>query len=225
MSREWHPIQPGQNPRDVFRRHRERGHKKFEYTYETLANLKGIKEQSVRVAVHDGRLDPENLLSVSRYLLKTAVPSEAPLTNEEFVKAIGEEEALNKWSARYPRFDMFVCGYPECGELLVGARLCAKHGPAKPMLILNKALYFEMLIGNDYIPLHRLVMGEPAGMDVHHKDHNRWNNHPANLEALPHAEHWKLHELRGQPKLVMMIDQKSFEPVQGSEPDRISVDA
>lgn len=46
--------------------------------------------------------------------------------------------------------------------------------------------------------LHRQVYidtyGEiPVGHDVHHKDEDKFNNHPANLEALPHSSHMSHH--------------------------------
>ena len=45
---------------------------------------------------------------------------------------------------------------------------------------------------------HRVVFEErhgpiPPGYDVHHKDENKWNNDPGNLEALPKTHHRRLH--------------------------------
>ena len=45
---------------------------------------------------------------------------------------------------------------------------------------------------------HRLIAGLPAG-EVHHRDHTRDNNDPANLQVLTkhaHAEHHGAHPLR-----------------------------
>lgn len=53
---------------------------------------------------------------------------------------------------------------------------------------------------------HRWVMEQKIGRplrpdeDVHHKDGNKTNNHPDNLELLSHTEHAALHS-RQQPKL------------------------
>jgi len=38
---------------------------------------------------------------------------------------------------------------------------------------------------------HRKVHPAPPGHDVHHKDDNKENNDPMNLEDKPHAEHSK----------------------------------
>lgn len=45
---------------------------------------------------------------------------------------------------------------------------------------------------------HKVVYEEnfgpvPDGFHIHHKDGNRWNNDPSNLEALPGLEHRRLH--------------------------------
>ena len=37
----------------------------------------------------------------------------------------------------------------------------------------------------------------PKGFDIHHKDRNRDNNSPENLEALSRPEHVKKHRLEG----------------------------
>lgn len=44
-----------------------------------------------------------------------------------------------------------------------------------------------------YKPTHRLVAGDPEGMVVHHKDHNRTNNIPSNLEIMTDVEHNAIH--------------------------------
>lgn len=47
------------------------------------------------------------------------------------------------------------------------------------------------------ISLHRLLMGEPVGMDVHHKDNDGLNCRRSNLEVLTHQEN---HRARKQGK-------------------------
>jgi len=46
--------------------------------------------------------------------------------------------------------------------------------------------------------LHRVVWEQshgliPSGWDVHHKDHDKLNNDPGNLQAMPRDEHARLH--------------------------------
>jgi hypothetical protein len=69
--------------------------------------------------------------------------------------------------------------------------------------------------------LHRMVMEAVLGRflvpdeDVHHRDGNRVNNHPANLELVAHGEHTARHKRRlplvagcawcGQPFLVQSV--------------------
>ena len=56
------------SPRD-HPNYRERGYKKFNYTYEDLASLFGIKIQSVRNLVSEGKFNPSDLESVFNYWL------------------------------------------------------------------------------------------------------------------------------------------------------------
>lgn len=55
---------------------------------------------------------------------------------------------------------------------------------------------------------HRVVMGNPAGMQVHHRDGNKANNHPSNLELVDIVEHAKHHGsvLSAQSKRVTQWD-------------------
>lgn len=42
---------------------------------------------------------------------------------------------------------------------------------------------------------HRVIAGEPVGQ-VHHRDHDKTNNDPSNLEVLTPADHARLHHMR-----------------------------
>jgi hypothetical protein len=55
--------------------------KKFSYTYQDLADLFNMTVGAVRKAVHDARLDPENLQSVYEFLKQRN--EEQPTTTEE----------------------------------------------------------------------------------------------------------------------------------------------
>ena len=59
---------------------------------------------------------------------------------------------------------------------------------------------------------HRKVHPAPPGHDVHHKDGNKENNDPMNLEDKPHAEHSKQtgreHHLRKLQRALSMPARK-----------------
>lgn len=77
----------------------------------------------------------------------------------------------------------------------------------------------HLAMRNGYVYVHRMVMEEKLGRrledgeDVHHKDENRKNNAPDNLELKPHDQHASDHnrkrsELRilGAPNPLVQCD-------------------
>lgn len=67
MRGEKHPeFEPGVNPRDVLRHHRERGMTEFSYTYKDLAELFGVSVGRARNMASGGkkRYDPRELESI-----------------------------------------------------------------------------------------------------------------------------------------------------------------
>jgi hypothetical protein len=77
-------IPPQTDPRKFFRRHRERGPKRWTYTYKDIADLAHITEDSVSQAVTRGHLDPKSLRSVVRFI-ETRLASE-PMSGDPPVK-------------------------------------------------------------------------------------------------------------------------------------------
>jgi len=59
----------------------------------------------------------------------------------------------------------------------------------------EKSGYVKIKIGepNEWIYEHRLVMNAPDGWLVHHRDENRSNNDPSNLELIKELEHQRIH--------------------------------
>lgn len=60
-----HPEDPRLNPQ-----HRERGPKRFGYTYTDLAGLLGIKESYLKKLVFLKKIDPADLRSIAGYYLE-----------------------------------------------------------------------------------------------------------------------------------------------------------
>lgn len=50
--------------------------------------------------------------------------------------------------------------------------------------------------------LHRVIMGNPVGMEVHHGDEDKLNNRRSNLEVLPKADHTILHNRQKTQRAV-----------------------
>ena len=191
-------LRPGQNPREVFgRRHRERGPKVYGYTRADLAALVGIKKTSVP---RDMGLAEVVAWANRRLQALQEKPSEG-----ELAEAFGERN-WGLWQSRYPRLDAWLCrGTAEprsrakprndgrCDEILLSPGLCRFHGGGKPAMRLAGDFYPELWTAGGYVPLHRILMGEPEGMDVHHIDLNKFNNRHANLRVLTHEDHMRLH--------------------------------
>jgi hypothetical protein len=199
------PLQPGQNPRDVMPNHRERGPKEYVYTVESVAAAAGRAVTTVRqdsgprLAKSPKGVEMSDLLSVARYVQRHAVAGSRLLTDEEAMDRLeidcpaDLEQRRRDWVARWPRFEAYGCAATGCREVLLEAGFCPAHGGARRPSLILYGDYFNVLVADQYQPFHRLILGSPPGLDVHHIDENKWNNRPTNLEALTHAEHWRRH--------------------------------
>jgi hypothetical protein len=52
----------------------------------------------------------------------------------------------------------------------------------------SKTVYARANIDGRTVYMHRLIMGNPAGMDIDHIDFNGLNNQRANLQAVTHQQ-------------------------------------
>ena len=105
----WKRTLPGTNPssdhqaKEVDAKMAEVGKgrhpKKFNYTYNDLAELFGMTVGAVRKAVHDGRLDPENLSSIYEFLNKRMADPSSPLDKEELPE--DQDEGVEEYAERY----------------------------------------------------------------------------------------------------------------------------
>jgi hypothetical protein len=201
------PLQPGENPREVMSHHKERGPKRYTYTLEDIAAASGYTLGSVRQLTARGMVergvgaDPSDLRAVAMLVQRRRQEASAVLGDAAVIARLGLQYPADRakqvahWAARWPRFAVYGCVWEGCQSVLFEPGSCAKHGGSpRPTMVFSTTGYVMVLLADRYHAYHRLVLGCPAGMDVHHRDENRWNNRPDNLEALPPAEHSKGHQ-------------------------------
>lgn len=113
------------------------------------------------------------------------------------------DDAMTYWSNRWPRLYLYWCCESDCKAVLFSPGRCEKHGGGRPVIMLplyvtpNNHGHFRIRVNDRYENFHRIVMGCPHGMDVHHMDFNVWNNRVENLQALPQKEHLLIHAREG----------------------------
>ena len=195
------PIPEKTNPRQFFRRHKERGPKRFEYTYRDVAKLFHVRESTARWL---GLASLEQVVSHARSQwermrgldLRRMRSKSRRLTEQEVSAWLENDEERAKWANRWPLYDLWMCGYPECGATLLDKGFCREHGGSESVGF-DAQRHFTVLWGSRRIGLHRALRGCPEDMHVHHVDFNRWNNRLENLEILTPAEHQAKHQWQG----------------------------
>jgi hypothetical protein len=169
------PIPAGTDPRDHFRRHRERGPGQFRFTFADVADAADQALDTTRTRL---RLD-DDVRDVALYVGRALAQRSRKLKPREIASAL-KREARN-WRLRWPRFDLYWCGVPSCKTLALEPGLCATHGgPRFPAVSIQDG-YFVLRVGNRYEPFHRFVVGT---RQVRHLDGNLWNNRAENLEPV-----------------------------------------
>jgi hypothetical protein len=187
-------LKPGEDPRNVLPGHQERGKIQFAYDLAQIAVAANLNYQTVRKAVSQEKLDPENLRSVASYIQRALARKSKTLKGGEMLSMLGPQRG-KWWKNRWPKFDLYQCAQPECSHLLFAPGACAEHGgDRKPGVRFDSDGHICVLLrGSDYVPLHRLIAQTPKGMHTHHRDGNPWNNRFDNLESLPPDEHFSRH--------------------------------
>jgi len=171
-----------------------------EYNLKVVAEAAGVNYQTVRKAVSTGRLelesdltDAQRLRSVAGYIQKALVHKSKPIHSEEARGELSPQMQI-WWDNRWPKFELYRCAHPKCSEVLFGPGACAEHGgERRPLIKLDSEGHVVLLLGRDYIPLHRIVAQTPKGQHTHHRDGNPWNNRWPNLECLDRNEHESRH--------------------------------
>ncbi len=198
QSQRMEPLKPGQNPRLFFESHRERGPQRFSYTYEDLAALLGVGIAATKTAVrHELLGGGSHLAAVGRVFAKRRRPCAVAVPDDQLAAAFGNEREAAMWRRRWPQLQLYKCAANGCRVLTVDPDGCSDHGVSMPTLNLSRQGWrMQIRLGDKAVMLHRLLCPTPPGYDVHHRDHNRFNNHPSNLVALTHDDHMRIH--RGQ---------------------------
>lgn len=179
-------------------------------TYEQLAEVTGMTVGSLR-SMGELRyaLRRGDWGWVMSFIQRRLVKQREALSEEEVGKRLGKQGGM--WGARWPKLDVYECALKEMGEcseelLLGGGVYCRKHGGVGTWRFGERG-HFELKVGEDWVPYHRLVLQPPRGMHVHHVDCNKWNNRIGNLEVLTAEAHFERHHDIQRAKHLLETEQ------------------
>jgi hypothetical protein len=173
------PFKPGSDPRKVFKgEHRERKPTRL-FTFDDLATAAVEAPATTRKKLRT----TTNARTVALYIVDALARGSVRLSDEEAVQALAGAATLKEWRGRWPRFDLYRCGYPDCVNTLLDAGLCVSHGGSARPTVKIEGDHFVMWTGRAYTPICRVIFGVIDSGAVEHIDQNSWNNHPDNLIA------------------------------------------
>jgi hypothetical protein len=171
-------FKPGENPRKLFRHHhRERGQTRLF----TLSDLAGAANEAP--ATTRSRLrTTTDARTAALYIIDALARRSEKLSDEEAVQTI-KNVTLVEWRRRWPRFDLYRCGFPDCASTMAEPGLCPSHGGSIRPLVMIDGDHFVMWTGREYTEICHVIFGVAGTTPVEHLDRNTWNSHPDNLAA------------------------------------------
>ena len=167
----------GENPRKILGdQHRERGPSRL-FTFDDLAEAANESPATTRTRLRT----TTDARTAALYIVEALTRESMKLTDEEAVQALVGAATLKEWRGRWPRFDLYRCGFPSCTTMLLEAGLCDRHGgPPRPFAKIAND-HFVIWTGREYTQICRMIYGVIGSGAVEHLDRNAWNNHPDNL--------------------------------------------
>jgi hypothetical protein len=157
---------------------RHRGPGRFRFTYHDVSRVCGLALDTVR---SDLRLSSD-VETVATYVARAVAQRSVKLSDEAAAQTFGCR--LADWRARWPRFDVYRCGSPNCESVLLEPGLCGGHGGSVRPFAAVQDDHLVLYLNRSYVPICHVVFGTGAKLGVRHIDGNTWNNHPENLEVV-----------------------------------------
>ncbi len=171
-------LKPGENPRKLFRHHhRERGQTRL-FTLSDLASAAHEAPATTRSRLRT----TTDARTAALYIIDALARRSEKLSDEEVVQTL-KNVTLVEWHRRWPRFDLYRCGFPDCTNTMVEPGLCPRHGGSIRPLVMIDGDHFVMWTGREYVEICHVIFGVSSTTPVEHLDRNTWNSHPDNLAA------------------------------------------